>query len=61
SIFVGILLYAALGPTEYLLYRWGFRSPVGDPGEPLLGWMGGTVKRRGRIVRFRKPGPPRMR
>ena len=61
SLFVGILLYAALGPTEYLLYRWGLRSPVGDPGEPLLGWMGGTVKRRGRIVRFRKPGPPRGR
>ncbi|MHB8368744.1 MAG: CDP-diacylglycerol--serine O-phosphatidyltransferase [Leptospirales bacterium] len=61
SLFVGILLYTALGPVEYLLYRSGFGAPVGDPGEPLLGWMGGTVKRRGRIVRFRKPGSPRGR
>ncbi len=55
SFFVGILLYAVLGVVEYLLYRMGVKKPVGDPGDPVLGWMGGTVKRRARVIRFRRP------
>ena len=61
SLFAGILLYALLGPFEYFLYRVGVRKPVGDPGDPVLGWMGGTVKRRARVIRFRRPGSPRNR
>lgn len=57
SFFVGILLYLLLGPTEYILFRMILRKPVGDPGDPILGWMGGTVKRRTKIIRFRGRGP----
>lgn len=59
SFFAGILLYLLLGPMEYVLFRLILRRPVGDPSDPILGWMGGTVKKRSRGIRFRSPRGPK--
>ena len=59
SFFSVILLYLLLGPLEYVLYRLILKKPVGDPADPILGWMGGTVKKRSKVIRFRGPRGPK--
>lgn len=61
SFFVAILLYLLLGPAEYVLFGLILSRPVGDPADPVLGWMGGTVKRRSGIIRFRGNGGRKKR
>jgi CDP-diacylglycerol--serine O-phosphatidyltransferase len=59
SFFVAILLYLLLGPLEYVIFRLILKRPVGDPSDPILGWLGGTVKRRSKVIRFRGRRPPK--